>query len=68
MARLCFDIVEMKPGCVLLAAAMGADTWASSKFDPKHWLVAPTDNLRVYEITDDQLAQLVERMEGNTDG
>lgn len=61
--KICFDITLMRPGCVLLAAAMGADSSCTSEFDTKHWLLAPTPNLRVYDITADQLEQLVQRVE-----
>jgi hypothetical protein len=57
--KICYDITLMKPGCVLLAAAMGADTEPSKCFDTEYWLLAPTPNLRVYEINEAQLKQLV---------
>lgn len=59
--RLMFDIKEMKPGCALLQAAVGSAHIASA-FDPAVWLVVPTPDMKVYEITKDQLGILVARV------
>lgn len=60
--KIAFDIKQMKPGCALLQAAMGCDSHISNYFDSKHWLLAPTDDLCVYEITKEQLEALVEKV------
>lgn len=57
--RIAFDMVLMRPACVLVAAAMGADTQLPLQFDLDTWLLVPTDNMRVYEITHEQLINLV---------
>jgi len=57
--KIVYDIEAMKPGCVLLQAVHNCDPDLAHHFDTKHWLLAPTDNLKVYECTDDQLKQLV---------
>lgn len=60
--KLAFDTVEMKPGRVLLQAALGGSSEAAQKFHPDTWLLAPTPNLKVYETSSDQLCHLVERV------
>ncbi len=59
--KIAYDITLMQPGCVLLQAAMGGDCEAANKFDSAHWLVALTPNMKVYEVTDSQLAHLVNK-------
>ena len=61
MPLLAYDVQQRRPGCVLLAAAMGADTSAAKAFPSELWLVAPTPGLRVYEFSEDQLALIVIR-------
>lgn len=56
--KIAFDIKEMKIGCVLLQATFGCDPKLADRFDTKHWLLAPTPDLKVYEINEDQLKQL----------
>ena len=51
----------MRPACVLVAAGMGADSKLAHSFDCDTWLLSPTDDLAVYEITDDQLQQLIQK-------
>lgn len=59
MPRLAYDLSQGKVGCVLLQAAMGGDARIASRIDTKDWLLAPTPNLRVYAMTDEQVEQLV---------
>ena len=61
--KIAFDIELMKPGCVLLQASLGGDPQLASRFDTRHWLLYPTPNLRVYEVTEEQLNQLVQIVE-----
>ena len=61
--RLAFDIKLLQPACVLVAATYGADTELAHKFTPHHWLLAPTPDMKVYEVTEDQLNQLVKMVE-----
>ena len=61
--KIAFDTEEMKPGCVLLQATMGCDSAMAHLFSTAHWLLAPTPNLKVYEVNDSQLDQLVEMVE-----
>lgn len=56
-----YDVVLDRPGCVLVAAAMGADTEVCHLFPTDSWLLAPTPDMRVYPTTEAQLAKLVAR-------
>ena len=55
----------MRPGCILIAAGLGADSSVSSRFDPKYWLLHPTPDMGVYDITETELQQLIQRVENN---
>lgn len=63
MPRILFDIKEMKPGCVLLQAVAGCDSAIANRFRSEHWLLAPTDDLKVYTVTDSELDQLVKKVD-----
>lgn len=56
---LAFDITRMQPGCPLVQAAMGGTPIAASWFPTSRWLLAPTDEMRLYEVDFARLAQLV---------
>jgi len=45
---------------VLLQAAMGADSDLAHRFPSESWLVAPTPDMTVREVTEDQLEILIE--------
>lgn len=62
--RLVFDMKLRRPGCVILQAAMGGDTRAANRLPAESWLVAPTDDMRVYEITEAELDQLAKYLGG----
>lgn len=61
--RIVFDRVQMKPGCAILQA-LGGDTWIANEFDTSTWLVFPTPDMCVYEVTKEQLSRLVEMVHG----
>jgi hypothetical protein len=61
--NLAFDIKILKPACVLVAAGYGADTELAHRFDPHHWQLTPTPDMKVYEVTEHQLEQLVNMVE-----
>jgi len=61
--KFCFDMKLMRPGCVLLAAALGGDTELAKKFSTEIWLLSPTPDLKVYEITPEEFAAAVPRIE-----
>jgi hypothetical protein len=53
-----FDLNEMKPGCALVQTALGATHGIASRFDPAHWLLAPTPGMKVYPLTAAQVEKL----------
>lgn len=57
--KIAYDYVLKRPGCVLLQAAMGCNPNIVHDFNYRSWLVAPTPDLKVYEVTDSQLAMLI---------
>jgi len=59
--KLAFDITLMRPACPLVAAGMGADTSASKLFPAELWLTTPTDDMKVYQTSPEQLAYLIAR-------
>jgi hypothetical protein len=59
--RIAFDVSLRRPGCVLVQAALGASVPGplfQRLFPHETWLLSPTDGMKVYPVTDDQLAQL----------
>ncbi len=61
--KIVYDTELMRPGCVLLQATFGCNPDLAHRFKTEHWLLAPTDNLKVYPVTESQLDQLVEMTE-----
>lgn len=59
-----FDIKERKIGCVLLQAAFRGDSHLPSQIDTKHWFVAPTDNMKLYNMSVEQKKQLIDDFKG----
>jgi len=53
-----YDAKLRRPCCVLLAACAGT-TGAERRFPSESWLTFPTDDLKCYQVTDDQLDLLV---------
>lgn len=59
-----YDTELMRPGCVMVAAGLGADSSIPSMyFEVDDWLLYPTRNMKVYRVTESQLAQLVAKTE-----
>lgn len=63
--KIAYDTKLMRPACVLLSAVCGVDSEAAYWFDSKHWLLAPTPDLKVYEVTEAELRTLVILTEGH---
>lgn len=57
--KIAYDTKLYKPGCVLLQAMKGCDPKIAHEFETKYWLLAPTPDLKVYDVTDEQLSKLV---------
>ncbi len=62
VVKILFDISEMKVGCPILQAAMGGDLHVSNHFPAEKWLIEPTENLKLYEITPEQFKKLKEKV------
>lgn len=56
--KIAYDTKLKRPGCVLLQAALGGSPIAHH-FPTDSWLLAPTPDMKLYEITTDQLIQLI---------
>lgn len=57
--RIAYDTQRMQPGCVLIQAAMGGTVPNfSSLFDASTWLLAPTDDMKLFEVDEIQLEGL----------
>ena len=58
MPTIAYDIRRMRPGCVIIQAHMGA-TISNGDFEMhfpvETWLLAPTDDMKLYEVTEKQL-------------
>ena len=47
-----FDQKQWKPACVLLQACLGGDSHVTGRlFDATSWLLAPTEDMKRYELT-----------------
>ena len=61
--RLAFDFKRMKVGCPLLQAAYGGCSRISQMFPIETWLLTPTKELQVFEISEEQLETLLKILE-----
>jgi len=61
--KLAYDLKLKRPGCVLVAAGLGADTEASMRFPTSSWLLAPTENMAVYNINEADLQTAIRHAE-----
>jgi hypothetical protein len=57
--KVVYDAVLKRPGCALLQAALGGTNGIADLFPLDSWLLAPTDDLRLYEINEGRLGQLI---------
>lgn len=58
---IAFDTVLRRPGCILVQVGMGATIPSAlfgDTFPTETWLLAPTDSMKVYDVTERQLLQL----------
>lgn len=60
--RVAFDTVLMRPGCVLLQAAMGGSVEFAKACPTDSWLLHPTPDLKVYPLEDWQIPVLIEKV------
>lgn len=61
--KIAYDIQSMRPGCVILQAALGCDSSLVHFFPVETWIVDSAENLKVYEITKEQLVILIRKTE-----
>jgi len=61
---LAYDKQLMQPGCVLLQVAYGGCQQAAHFFDPKKWLLAPTKDMKVYQVNSMKELQKIVLMSG----
>jgi len=55
--KLVYDMARGRPACALLQVVFGGDLGIADQFPPQSWLVMPTDSMRLYDVTFDQLGQ-----------
>lgn len=60
---LAYDLVLMRPACVLVAQMKGADTKVPHLFPVDSWLLSPTPDLKLYETSPEQLIKVIEKTE-----
>lgn len=59
MITLVYDPILRKPGCALLQAVYGATILPFDLHRMDGWLLAPTDDLKLYGVTPEQLEHLI---------
>lgn len=58
--KIAYDAVLKQPGCVLIQAVMGGNIPNfAALFPGESWLLSPTPDMKLYEVTEDQLKILV---------
>ncbi len=62
--KIAFDIELMRPGSDLIQVAMGGTEGIANRFDTEDWIEATSTDMKLYEVTDEQLIQLVQKVEG----
>lgn len=60
MPRLVYDLKLKRPGCALLQAAMGGSPGMANEFPTEHWLLAPSPDMKTYNISDEELASVIQ--------
>lgn len=60
MPTLVYDLKQKRPGCALLQVIMGGDIGIAGKFPTEHWLLAPTESMKPYRLTNAQLEEVVQ--------
>lgn len=60
--KLVFDIKQKRPACALLQVLLGGDLGIANKFVSESWLLNPTSDMKVYQITKDQLDEVISKV------
>ena len=58
--KIAYDITLMRPGCAIIQSALGGSPEVKTVFPAETWLTMPTPDMRLYEVNEEQLKQLVE--------
>ena len=58
---LAYDATLRRPGCAAIQAWFGATPGVERDFPAESWLLGPTPDMRVWEVTDEQVEQLIQR-------
>ena len=57
--QILYDLKLKRPGCVLLQAAYQCSYGVAHAFDSTTWLLSPTPDMKIYEISELELKDLV---------
>jgi hypothetical protein len=60
MPKLVYDIKLKRPACALLQAVLGGDQGMANNFPSEHWLIAPTPDMKAYQISDEDLKACIQ--------
>lgn len=55
------DLTVKKVGCVLLQAAYGCDRDLAHKINTDRWLLAPSENMRIYKIKKSDIPGIIKK-------
>jgi len=59
MITVAYDTTLKRPGCAIIQAVFGATISNAELMRMDGWLLSPTEGMRLYEVTDEQLNDLV---------
>lgn len=66
--KIAYDAKLKRPGCVIIQAAMGGTVHDFAfKFPSETWLLSPTPDMRLYEVTEEQLKMLAQMSEASVE-
>lgn len=57
--KLVYDVKLKRPGCAILQAVFGGDQHLAGRFPSETWLTDITPDLKLYEVTEEQLEWLI---------
>jgi len=60
--KIVFDVSLMRPGCAILQVLKGGTPGIANSFPSESWLITPTENMKLYNISQDELKILVNRV------
>jgi len=57
--KIAYDTKLMRPGCAIIQSALGGSPVVKKVFPTDTWLEAPTPDMHLYEVNEEQLEQLI---------